>query len=606
MKSNILMLIALMVSPALWAENATFSYNHGGAAPESFGLGASETYNVAMLLSEPALIGKTVPSVSVPLDDKDANDCSAWLTKELKLKTQGGKKVNVADICTVEATVSGGVLTATFPEGVVVPEGGLYVGYTFTPNHKNARPVAVVDHVGPGCLWVASTSSQLKWADLGKKNELASAMAVTLAGDFPCGALAVLPPTDYLLVGAGRGITATIVNQGLDEISSVEYAYTVAGEGVVGQGTLPVPVPGKVGYEMKVNLPVPPADCLGKSDLTLAITGVNGAANAYEHTASGTLQVIPFIPVNRPLVEEYTGLDCAWCTRGYVKMEQMNLEFGSDFVGVAYHTTRFETGAMSTLNLTDCPQQPSGFPAASVSRGVVGDPSDIRASWLKARAAMPAGEPSASIRWAADDKTAYACRIGARFIDDFDGDTYKLGYTLVADSLSNPQWGQYNAYANPSSAETDPQDFTTPFWDLFYLASSPVYGLVFNDVNVSKQGFMGVEEALPQQITADEDYAYEFQVPASEIVNFRGEQFVNDLGKVRLLAFIIEAKSGKIVNAVSSDYADGSGRSGIENMEIDDHGGQTIYYDLTGQRIAHPRGGVFIKVCGGKAVKVRL
>lgn len=596
----------LLSAGCAWAEDAAFSYNQDGQMPDQFGLSAGETYNVAILLDQPAMIGKTVKSLSVPLSQDDDADCKAWLTTTLKLKTQGGKKVNVADLCTVEATWADGVLTAAFPEGMTVPEGGLYVGYTFTAGRRSQTPVAVVPHQGANCLWVASTNSQLKWTDLGAKNDVASAMDVTLSGDFPLAAYATLPAVDYMEAAAGSTVTAAIVNQGTTAVSSIGYTCQIDGNELSGTYTLPQAIPAQLGYAAQVSLPVQAIEQPGKSPLSLSITSVNGQDNIYKQAARGTLHIIPFVPVNRPLTEEYTGLDCSWCTRGYVMMEQMNLEYGEDFVAVAYHTTRYENGAMSTVQLNECPQYPSGFPNSSVNRGTLSDPKNIRSNWLKARNGIPMGQPAASIGWANEAKDALACRISARFIDDFDGGTYKLGYVLVADSVSNPTWGQYNSYASAELAETDPQDFTTPFWDLFYLTTSPVYGLVFNDVNLAKEGIKGVEGALPERIAMDEDYAYEFEVPTASLVNARDEQFVNDFGKTRLLAFIIEAKSGKIVNAISSGYTDGQPRSGVEDVRTEAQNGEAAYYDLAGHRVNAPTHGIYIKLQGGKAMKVKL
>lgn len=49
-------------------------------------------------------------------------------------------------------------------------------------------------------------------------------------------------------------------------------------------------------------------------------------------------------------------------------------------------------------------------------------------------------------------------------------------------------------------------------------------------------------------------------------------------------------------------YTDGSIATGIENVAA--KAGEVKYYDLTGRQVTNPQGGIFVRVSGGKAVKV--
>lgn len=86
----------------------------------------------------------------------------------------------------------------------------------------------------------------------------------------------------------------------------------------------------------RFEVPVGPTSTVGTQTLTLTAETFNGAPNGDSRkTATGTVVVMPFMPVTRPLIEEYTGLGCGWCPRGYIAMEEMAEKYGADFVGLA-------------------------------------------------------------------------------------------------------------------------------------------------------------------------------------------------------------------------------------------------------------------------------
>lgn len=86
------------------AAEMEFTYNVNDDVPMVYGFKKKETYDVAIRIADPTLVGTRVTSMKVdfPVKDGAFENVTAWLSKELKLEN----KKNVPDICSVEATVS--------------------------------------------------------------------------------------------------------------------------------------------------------------------------------------------------------------------------------------------------------------------------------------------------------------------------------------------------------------------------------------------------------------------------------------------------------------------------------------------------------------------
>ena len=589
MKTGIL---SIMLACGLFAEAATidFSYNFSGEAPEAYGAGKAETIDVAIRLSDSGLVGKKVLSLSVPImgDASRLEGFSAFLTTELNTRNAGGTKVNDPDICSVEATVADGVLTASFAEPYLIPEGGIYVGYSLTiPDMEDVasvKPVAVVQGEDEGSFCYHSTKGQLKWRDLSDQRKVSSALTVTLEGDFPAYAVSpILPQKVYTSQGEATEISVNMVNQGLEPVNSISYRYE--GYGVSGSGVYDFieAVPARYGTTAPAVITIEPMETLGEGSIEVEVTEVNGVANqSIAPKAEAPMEVMLFVPKCRPLVEEYTGLDCGWCPGGYVVLRQMADKYGHDeFVAAAYHGSEFENGCM--VCMTEFPYYPSGYPASQVNRVMNPAVLDIPDAWNLMRMSMPEGDMEITLKWGDDAKTLLTATSRTRFLHDTEESPYLVSFMLVADGLSDPSWGQYNAYN--ATDEADNASLTGPYWDLFIGKDSRVYGLEFDDVVVYYPDQQGIDGSLPLQIKAGEIYEYTLTVNTADVVNVEGEHIVKDFNKTRVIGMIIDTRTGAVVNSASSDYADGSG---VETILSDTEVMSTQYHDRSGRRLSSP------------------
>lgn len=590
------MLFSIMagVAAAGWAAPVEFTVNAFGAPEEGYGFGKAETYDVAVQLKDADLTGKKVTGFKVATSASSSlSNVSGWLSNELKLKkNDAGDRVNEPDICSVKATCYNGMIDVTFAEPVEIPAEGLYVGYSFTQGTPGKiQPVSVAEGNTAGGFFIHSTTSQLKWSDYAKRENLVSTMTVMLDGEIAADAATVtLPKKQYLSCEAGVKMPVTFYNHGSEAIRSIDYTFTAGALTGSGSWTATEEIPGVFGRGTATSVDLPTASEAGESTLTFTITSVNGKPNgSLSGSAETAAEALDFIAVNRPLVEEFTGLNCGWCPRGYVALEQGKLYHGNQFVALAYHSPSYESGAMTCIEESDFPISVSGYPAACVNRSTQIDPASILSRW-EAIAAQPAScDVAVTLDWADDEHTTLKAVSSVRFLRDIDDCRYVWSVALVADGLSNPRWKQNNAYSDYEATG----EYTGPFWDLFVGKEERVEGLEFNDVVVWYPEVRGIANTLPESVKAGEVYEHETLIPVDEVVNLNGDHIVSDFNKVRAIGVILDKVGGVPANSASSLYI---GQSGVECVEASSEVVAREYYNLQGLRVAHPEKGLFIVV----------
>ncbi len=588
-KTIISMAAGLAVVAPAYAVELDFSYNTAGDPYDVYGFAKVENYDVAIRLDDPALVGSKVLGFYVEASSVGTSDYSGWLSKELELEN----KVNKPDVVSKSASVGDdGFLRVTFDEPYTITSDGIYVGYSLSVKELldefDAYPVAVVEGVNENGLFLHTSRSRLKWTNYSERIGAVSTMVVILEGDFKEHSAGVkLNGPLYAPVGKASEIEAVLVNHGANAISSVSYSYTAGGVSGSGEVSLPVPVKAFFGAQGSVSLPIGALPELGTYDFTLTIDKVDGVDNPdVSAAATDEIEVIPFMPVNRPLVEEYTGMWCGWCPVGYIALETLHKEYGGDFIAAAYHND----DEIAAVDYDSYPSYITGFPASYVNRGYDEVyPGYLTAEWPKIRKSVPLGEIDVTVDWEDAAKTKLSATSSFRFIKDMNGDQYMIGYILVADSLTNPDWKQRNYLSGDDYYEGECAD-------LFVNGDEYVYGLVYNDVVLSSEGIYGVYGSVPADIKSDTPYTHTFTFDTNAVVNIEGASIIQDPEKLRVIAFIYDAYDDKVLNSNSSDYASGEPFSALGSVSVSDaEVTSTEYYDLNGHRIFKPVSGLYLK-----------
>lgn len=602
MRKFITAITALAAICSAQSAEIEFSYDYEGIATEDYGYGKAETYDVAVRLSNPSFVGAKITGVRVPLSDAGVAETSAWVTKELTLKKKNGRNVNVPDMTSAEGTVSDGWLDITFETPQIVPEEGCYVGYSFTVKNldtDNAAPVSVCWGANPDGLWLHSSRTKLRWGSMAGELGRVSRMSVRLEGDFPAGA-AVFNFTEPVSGAIDEPVTAylNLVNCGLDEIRSVGYVYGAGESAGTGSLTLEKPIPAHIGESAPVNLVLGSFPEKGEFPLNIKVTEVNGMPCDCVGT-TGILRIYPFVPVNRPIVEEYTGLWCGWCPRGYVALETMRERKEDLFVGVAYHNG----DAMAFGG--KLPNTPDGYPSGYINRSTALNLARIYTDWEKYRRWIPEGGVEVEVEWADADHTAVRATARTRFILDRKGADYRLSYILVADGLRNPGWRQHNSYSGSDKIEDMPGELGKLFLD----GGDYVSGLTFNDVAVLGSDLDGVRGSVPSDIEAGEEYVSGYTFNLSD-VGVDSAAVLGNPGKLRVIAVITDAKTDKFINCNTSLHMDGTtltdgSLSSIEETLSETPLYETAWYTIDGRVTSVPVPGInIVRYSDGSVRKV--
>ncbi len=583
------------------AEDATleFSYGTPGEEFKVYGYGKKETYDVAIRLGR-EMAGARVNGFTVPLPVEAAQvaNLKGWLSSRLKLEN----KKNVPDLGEVEAALDDWTLTATFTEPVTVPENGVYVGYSFDVVSLATtegvysypdNPIACVSGDNTDGMYVHTSRTVLKWKSIVDQLGAVSPMTVSLTGDFHADAAAVsIPAKPYVEAGHEGDVKVIITNHGSTQIGSVSYSFNANSKEGSGEYAFETPIEASFGAEGDFSFSIPAFDEYGTYPITVSIDKVNGVDNPDpQRTAESDFVVAPFVPVNRPLIEEYTGLWCGYCPAGYVALEELAEELGDNFIALSYHNG----DDMEIMKDADFPiaqfQNSIGYPEAQVNRAIstYPDTDSLRDLWKQYSSEFSPVNIDVDIRWTDDSHSAIEATALVGFIERLENHNYRVAFALVADNLSDPSFVQSNNYSG--------KDYPGKWWELFTQGGSRVKGLVFNSILSATSDINGVEGSLPEKIEMGETYTTTHIFTMDDIRNTSGKEFLNQDCRLRVVAYIVDTENKRVVNSNTSKAESGYIPAAIFGVEADVGIAAREYYDLQGRRLSgEPDAGAYIRI----------
>lgn len=580
-------------------------FNYAGNDTRQWGTQKLENYDVAVRLADPTLEGNSITAVTVPgIATDGVGEFSIWLSSALTLE----EKVNAPDILLVSVEPRDNTLRLELAEPYVIPAGGVYVGYSFVVTdltEASRIPISVSDSDNPDAFLIHTSRSYKSWDNYDLR--LAADLQVTLTGAFAEAAVAVTGVQESeVLPDSSFAAAVTIRNHGNRPVSSLEYSYTIDGSTGHGELQFDPALPTAYDTDVPLSIPLPALSGAGVYTWSVSVDKVNGATNADPAaTAYGTVYVYAYKPVHRPLVEEYTGTWCGWCTRGILGFEKMNEHFGEEFVGVAFHTGE-DVMAIPFAQATEY----TGAPSAWIDRTVACDPyfgtapqnegcatfmEGIGAAWQRASERLSPVDLSLTTAWD-ETETRLTANLTATFVRPWVDADLRCLYILTADGLTGPghEWSQKNYYTGSDAVQgTDLQ----PLADLPAL----IFPHTFNDVAILAADNLGIPGSLPSRIEALGEYTHSYTFTLSEALNTDGQGLVQDSNRLNVVAAILDARTGRVLNAVKVPVP---ANTGISNHPADPGhpGAPTVvseeFYDLTGRPLPSATGyrGLLIKV----------
>lgn len=604
-----------------------FTYDYNGATHDIFGVQRNVQLDAAMLLQDPSLIGSEVIGISVEIPTKEGCSCdpvaSAWLTKKLQVDGE----YNLPDIQQVNGEIRNyGTeespelrLDLTFPEPYTVTEEGVYVGYSVTVTSCNVPGsgwtakypiVTVCDVVKPQsfmfhCTKGSSTLPQKypEWTDLGETMQQALAMKVLMKGQtLECGAELVPQHTLYVAADSEGAVYCDLNNLGTTPINSIDYSYTVSDsngiiESVSKELKLDESVIGQLGAYTTLDIPFISPDQTGNYQVELRVERINGVTNEYLGSSKFNMVVVPFLPVNRPLVEDYTGMWCGNCPGVYVTIHQMMDKYGEDFLSLSYHTEDNLQGVATDK----MPSSSYGLPKVYIgNRSTPVKNDNIESIWRRQQRELAPADIEVQLKWADEARTTLRAESSIKFVYDEEDADYMISYALVEDDMSDPSWKQTNYYTN--------EHYEGPYWDLFCGQPRSVEGLIYDDVVLYYPDTKGIPQSLPSSIVGSKEYKHDVTLSLDEAIcrnkNMRnyGESILKDSNQLRVVAVLLDGKTGNVVNAASTGYSkdaplyiDPTG--GVGTVSSDSSIISTTYYSIDGTCLnSIPEKGTFISI----------
>ncbi len=609
MKKQLLVLPLLMAAWTVQADDLLYGLYQGNGTPTARGTKKAETYDVAIHLADPFLVGKEVRGLRIPINTaaQNATDYKAWLSSALTLDAN---KQNVPNIRCVTFTPSGSWTDVTFDEPYVITEAGLYAGYSFevptvntSTSDANQTPLMCFD--GGEGLYIHTSRTYRKWMTTPSLGT--SALLLRLGGEGIHERAASLQLPDdlaaYASVGKQTTVSLTVISHGTVPIKNITYTLEMDGKTTQKRVTTNFGT-AYYGQQKKINVTIPAVQTSGTRTITLCITAVNGSDNEDEQpSVSFEMPFLSELPKHKPLMEEYTGAWCQYCPLGTAAMEAMTSLHPDDFIGIAYHN------GDEMAVITSTPANPSGYPAAYLDRvqavspfyGTGSTSLGIQNDWKARQVIMAPASLALEAVWTSG--TTIDVTATATFIRNFPNNPYRLTYVLVADDLygKGRYWSQQNALSGNTSYSSDP--YLSPWVSL----PGVVTDLHFNDVAIqtSCAGDAALEGSLPDAIVENTPYAhtYTFDVAGNKLtqtcLNNPSLDPVDNRANLRVVAILIDTRTGEAVNAEKANISGLedviTGIEGIHNSQFIIHNEDAVY-DLSGRRVGSPRQrGIYIK-----------
>lgn len=557
------------------------------------GFDKRETYDIAMCVDDESLLGCCIVGMRFPVcrEAVHAGDYSLWLTRELKLSAGAV----APDILKQSVTPQGDWVEVTFAEPHEV-DGPFYAGYSLTVTdlvtEADYSPLIVLPRRGEGGCWLHTSRTYRSFVDYAEQRGFSTTIQLVLeGGSLPQHAI-TMESFDDVYVQAGRVGMATVnvANHGTQPLASFDYEATAGGCTVSHHVDLPEPVSSQFyGHRTAVDIALPVLEETGTWPVEINVTRVNGQPNADRQPLSaGTLIVMTFVPRRRPLLEEYTGTWCGYCTRGYVGMEHMKALYGDEFVGVAYHNA----DEMETMPATSFPSVVSNYPAAWMDRafstdayyGSVSMTFGIQRTWLERQKEIPVANIEVDAALSADGKSLKVTSTTMFARDLTDANRYRVAYILTADGYEALQHNYYT----PGDAGVLGPDME------MFLTAGEMVRLVFNDVVAASTSKSGIGGSIPAKVEQAVPVKHSHTFRLADAVNTKGRPMFTAGIRPGAVAILVDTKTGEVVNAAKISPSRIAETDGVPAVTLSPDDEAVTYFDLQGRRVAAPVKGTTI------------
>ena len=581
MKRLLLLATILLLSiSARSASQVWFSNADNGEGWYAFGTEKIEKYSAAVFIPQDLMGTENlkIGGVSINMGTPNFKNLKVWVSTSLPNVGMSG------DVMTMN--VSNSLITAdqysnvSFGQFYDVPEGGVYVGYTFDvtslSNYGN-MPIsyAMATQQREGSFFV-NTTSMGEWLT---DSEVKLMMNVLVECDAKDNSVKADDfGTAYTVLGTQGEVGVRLTNTGGNAVRTIAYTVTTDGK-VSEERTAGVNLPNMTSSDF-YSLVLDADETTTPHAKTITITKVNGQPNnAADPTADGTLITVTHKPTYRPVIEEFTGTWCGWCPYGIAGMKSAHKKYGDKVVLIAAHASDI----MAIDDYSPILSLVSSYPSAFFNREVSFYPNSSNMSILidQSLHRTTVADIDTKAYWDSEDQKGINLYTTTTFVYDSNAANYGIAYVLLANGLTGTtaSWAQSNYLSGESGSDTEMLEW--------YTSGSKVTGLKYDHVAIGAWGIKeGLEESLAPQITAGKEQKFAYTL------SIEGNSLVQDKSQLSVVTLLIDNTTGIIMNATQTK---------IEAPEANNINGITSspnqpvkYYNLQGQEVGDDYRGIVV------------
>lgn len=571
-------------SGQLWWNNHDVHPGHGQDMMIGTGM-VNVRYDAAIYVPSGLIggSGTTIDGLSFFRNTLAIRNVTVWVSTYLP-ETEGDADIEILDIPNNQLShMEFQFHQVAFRQPHVIPEGGLYVGYSFdiTEDLNNAGlPLDFTNTIRTReeSLWskVRDDSHRTNWSDFSSEYGDLKAQILFGGGNFNQDAARLTNLTSVSVVVGGSGMAeAILLNDGANSIKNV--CFTVSGD--KGQT-----------YEVKTNVDVSPfyygkvsfslnADAQqGTDEKTIIVAKVNGRDNTAPKGSSMncSLYTLTEKPVTTAVLEDKTGTVYGNGTVGMTVRGILAEKYGDKLlIMVPHHLDIMELNEYSELfrqTYTSVAYINRKGPV-DIYRGSYNEKWGIEKDIQNALDATVPGSVEVRAVWADKNKNGINIYTETLFGMDVDKHPFQLGYVVLEDGLSGtgPEWVQTNQMSGNNYEED-------PVFDKWAAMPWTIDGLTYDNVPVAAwEPYKGIEESIPQSIKAGEKITDLF------IANIEDNIHIRNKDNLSVVALLLDKQNGTIINAAKCKI-DAYG-TGITSLSTNEQAFDV--YNLQGHKVRH-------------------
>lgn len=562
---------ALMFMAPVMGE--TTEYGYCSSSLTSIGSGSQGYYSVAIEIPAEvakAYKGSKITKLMIGFGSGTNRNMDVYVTRQL-----GGEPIVTAQ----QKVKSNSINEVTLETPVEIGEEALYIGYTYKSTGTSTRPdypIGVDGNkygytpYGTYCAIVTSEAAlndPANYLTLGPDYGNLWIRAVIEGDNLPANVAMISDVEMPTMIRPWKDydMSVKVRNMGTKDMSSATVGYRLnpADWGSV-DVTFETPLkPGETSDYQTFSTRLGSYDDNG-SYAEYRVDKVGDVANAAsEVTTEVAFTCSRDLFERRMVVEEYTGLQCGYCPRGYAALEEFSKEVtDGSFIAIAAHNYGSDPMSLSAYN-SWVSKYISGAPGATYNREKdymgLGIGYDLVKQLYADIHTFCKEDVQLEVNYKEGDEMTAVAKATMQFSEDIDDANYGLAFVVTQDDLG--PYNQSNYFAGGAQGEC-----------FGFESQGSVVSLMFNDVARDLYNWTGDSRAVPTTLKKGEVYTWEKEVSLSRCKGLKNASMEN----VNVIVLLIDKKTEAIANAAKCKIGSKS-ESGVEGAEVESREVPTVY-----------------------------